>query len=111
MVTLPVLVCLQVPVVPVHVTPPVALLGLAVVNPQCLYGTPMLALMISCTLPACRPGGLGARQAVLNPDLLSGLAQLAQGCDRVLSVCTGAALLAAAGLLEGRWGGREGWWH
>ena len=61
------------------------------------------------TLRSCRPGGLGARQAVLNPALLSGLAQLTEGCDRVMSVCTGAALLAAAGLLEGRWGGREGW--
>ena len=46
---------------------------------------------------------------MLNPNILSGLAQLAEGCDRVMSVCTGAALLAAAGLLEGRWGGREGW--
>ena len=50
----------------------------------------------------CSPGGWGTRKEVLNPVLLDALRRLAQVCDRVLSVCTGAALLSAAGLLDGR---------
>ncbi|GAX81450.1 hypothetical protein CEUSTIGMA_g8879.t1 [Chlamydomonas eustigma] len=48
------------------------------------------------------PGGIGTRDLVSKQDFLSSLQQLAMGCDRLLSVCTGAALLAAAGLLEGK---------
>ena len=48
------------------------------------------------------PGGLGTRQEVYNTELLSALRQLSAHASLVMSVCTGAALLAAAGLLEGQ---------
>lgn len=47
------------------------------------------------------PGGQGARQAVHDEVLLSWLRARADDAEIVASVCTGAALLAAAGLLEG----------
>ena len=52
------------------------------------------------TLVVC--GGHGVRDAAANPDLLSWLVARATRARRVASVCTGAFLLAAAGLLEGR---------
>lgn len=48
------------------------------------------------------PGGMGTRQEVNNPALLQFIARQATGCRAVLSVCTGAFLLHAAGLLAGR---------
>lgn len=48
------------------------------------------------------PGGPGTRREVGNPALLDALAAAAGGAEIVASVCTGAALLARAGLLEGR---------
>jgi len=47
------------------------------------------------------PGGLGARQEMNNPLLLDWLKQRAAQAELVLSVCTGALILARAGLLEG----------
>ncbi|MFC8716219.1 GlxA family transcriptional regulator [Kitasatospora sp. NPDC057198] len=47
------------------------------------------------------PGGAGARGEVA-PELASRIAELAAGAERVVSVCTGTFLLAAAGLLAGR---------
>jgi transcriptional regulator GlxA family with amidase domain len=46
-------------------------------------------------------GGLGTRKEA-NPQLLQWLREAARGARRVCSVCTGAFLLAAAGLLDGR---------
>jgi transcriptional regulator GlxA family with amidase domain len=46
-------------------------------------------------------GGLGTRKEA-NPQLLQWLREAAGGARRVCSVCTGAFLLAAAGLLDGR---------
>lgn len=46
-------------------------------------------------------GGLGVEAAVADPAAVAALRGLARRADRVTSVCTGALLLAAAGLLDG----------
>ena len=48
------------------------------------------------------PGGPGTRREVDNVGLTDWLARASQNADLVLSVCTGSALLARAGLLDGR---------
>jgi len=48
------------------------------------------------------PGGLGTRREVANERLLGWLRERAADATYVTSVCTGAALLARAGLLDGR---------
>ncbi len=48
------------------------------------------------------PGGDGIDAVCGHQDVLSWLRLAAQSCDRVGSVCSGAMLLAAAGLLDGR---------
>ena len=48
------------------------------------------------------PGGLGTRREVENQRLLDWLTAQASDADFVASVCTGSAVLAAAGLLDGR---------
>jgi transcriptional regulator GlxA family with amidase domain len=50
----------------------------------------------------CIPGGFGSRQAIKNADLLDWVAERARGCTWMTSVCTGAFVLAAAGLTKGR---------
>jgi len=57
-------------------------------------------------------GGLGTRPAVADPTLVRSIRRLAGRARRVASVCTGAFLLAEAGLLDGRravthWGSCE----
>jgi transcriptional regulator GlxA family with amidase domain len=47
------------------------------------------------------PGGMGTRTEVENGALLDWLRTRAAGAELVMSVCTGAALLARAGLLDG----------
>jgi transcriptional regulator GlxA family with amidase domain len=47
------------------------------------------------------PGGKGTRQQVSNPVLLEWLRDQSAGAQYVASVCTGSALLASAGLLDG----------
>lgn len=47
-------------------------------------------------------GGLGVRDALADESLIAWLATVATGARRVASVCTGAFLLAQAGLLDGR---------
>jgi transcriptional regulator GlxA family with amidase domain len=47
-------------------------------------------------------GGLGVHGATRDPATVAGVARLAARSRRVTSVCTGAFLLAAAGLLTGR---------
>jgi transcriptional regulator GlxA family with amidase domain len=47
-------------------------------------------------------GGTGTEGAVRNADLIDWIRRAARGCRRVTSVCSGAFLLAAAGLLDGR---------
>jgi len=48
------------------------------------------------------PGGQGTRREVGNTGLLDWLARAATRAEIVASVCTGSALLAKAGLLDGR---------
>jgi transcriptional regulator GlxA family with amidase domain len=48
------------------------------------------------------PGGIGTRREVENQTLVAWLKSRAEAAERVTSVCTGAALLARAGLLDGR---------
>jgi transcriptional regulator GlxA family with amidase domain len=48
------------------------------------------------------PGGIGTRREVDNPALISWLRTRAAETELVTSVCTGAALLARAGILDGR---------
>jgi len=48
------------------------------------------------------PGGIGTRKEVTNHTALEWLIAHAQKAEIVASVCTGAALLAKAGLLDGR---------
>jgi transcriptional regulator GlxA family with amidase domain len=48
------------------------------------------------------PGGQGTRTEVANPLLIAFVQQQARHCRAVLSVCTGAFILHAAGLLQGK---------
>ncbi|MBN2306253.1 MAG: DJ-1/PfpI family protein [Anaerolineae bacterium] len=47
------------------------------------------------------PGGLGARHERNNPAMINFIRQQAQSAELVFSVCTGALLVGAAGLLKG----------
>jgi transcriptional regulator GlxA family with amidase domain len=47
------------------------------------------------------PGGQGTRQEMHNPALIDWIKQASLKAELVLSVCTGALLLAKAGLLDG----------
>ena len=47
------------------------------------------------------PGGFGARREAHNPSVLDFIKEHTEQAERVLSVCTGALLLAKAGLLHG----------
>jgi len=47
------------------------------------------------------PGGWGTRQQMNNPPLIDWIKAMAPKTELILSVCTGALLLAKAGLLEG----------
>ena len=48
------------------------------------------------------PGGTGTRARLADEPFLTAVRRLAAGAERVTSVCTGALLLGAAGLLTGR---------
>ncbi len=47
------------------------------------------------------PGGQGSRQEMHNPVLIDWIRQASAKAELILSVCTGALLLAKAGLLDG----------
>ena len=48
------------------------------------------------------PGGWGTREEVNNPELIEEIKKISERSDYVLTVCTGSALLAKSGLLDGR---------
>lgn len=48
------------------------------------------------------PGGAGTRQLLVHEEFLAALADAAEKADYCLSVCTGSAVLAKAGILDGR---------
>ncbi|SDR05376.1 DJ-1/PfpI family protein [Pseudovibrio sp. Tun.PSC04-5.I4] len=48
------------------------------------------------------PGGAGTRREVKNSRLLGWIAEASANAEYTLSVCTGSALLAKAGVLDGR---------
>ncbi|MBY0423652.1 MAG: DJ-1/PfpI family protein [Parvularculaceae bacterium] len=50
----------------------------------------------------CIPGGFGVDDAILDGDLMDFVRRQAKGARYVTSVCTGAFVLGAAGLLKGR---------
>jgi transcriptional regulator GlxA family with amidase domain len=47
------------------------------------------------------PGGYGSRREIHNPATINWARRMADGAEVILSVCTGALILAAAGLLHG----------
>ena len=47
------------------------------------------------------PGGMGTRREMNNPAMLDWLRRNAEGAELILSVCSGALVLAKAGLLNG----------
>jgi transcriptional regulator GlxA family with amidase domain len=47
------------------------------------------------------PGGFGTRREMMRPEMLDFIRAASASADLTLSVCTGALLLGAAGLLEG----------
>ena len=69
--------------------------GLRVLADHTLDDAPALDVLVV-------PGGQGTRREVDNQDLISWIARVAAACTWTTSVCTGAFLLHAAGLLEGR---------
>ena len=50
----------------------------------------------------CVPGGHGVRDAIADPVIVDFVRQQAKGADYITSVCTGAFILGAAGLLQGK---------
>ncbi|MEO8779536.1 MAG: DJ-1/PfpI family protein [Rhodanobacter sp.] len=69
--------------------------GLRIVPDATLAETPALDVLHV-------PGGFGQQALMENEALLAWIRQQATGARRVLSVCTGALLCGAAGLLRGR---------
>jgi transcriptional regulator GlxA family with amidase domain len=75
--------------------PVIATGGLHIV-PHCDFATaPAIDVLVV-------PGGFGTRPLLQDAELLSWLRRTAAAAQRVTSVCTGALLLAQAGLLAGR---------
>lgn len=64
-------------------------------------GVRRLAEIERCAL-LCVPGGFGTIEAMEDQELLAQLRRLAKSARYVTSVCTGALVLGAAGLLKGR---------
>lgn len=80
----------------------VSLLGGIVTNSQGIMVVTERMLDVQDSDILIVPGGMGTRTLVTDDWFLSGLSDLASKAKWVLSVCTGSALLAAAGILDGR---------
>lgn len=68
--------------------------GLKVVADYTLDNCPKMDYLIV-------PGGSGTRALLKNDSFLSWFTRAASGCDHLLSICSGALILAATGLLNG----------
>lgn len=68
--------------------------GLSVIPQYTIHNCPQPDILLV-------PGGQGTRREMNNPTLINWIKHRAQKAELVLSVCTGALLLAKAGLLEG----------
>lgn len=68
--------------------------GLSINPDHTLADCPEAALLLI-------PGGQGTRREMHNEKLVAWVARAAEGAELVLSVCTGALVLAKAGLLDG----------
>jgi cyclohexyl-isocyanide hydratase len=70
------------------------------------HGLTILPTITLDALPAADvlfiPGGRGTNALLNDPEVLAWVRQLAQGAAHVTSVCTGALVLGAAGLLKGK---------
>jgi len=69
--------------------------GLGLVPTTTFQACPALHLI-------CVPGGSGVLQAMTDPETVAFVRQAAAGARYVTSVCTGAFVLGAAGVLQGR---------
>ena len=69
-------------------------------GPQCLAESSLSATTTPDVLLI--PGGQGARDQVKNPAFLESLRLLAENSHLVATICTGSALLAKTGLLDGK---------
>ena len=76
-------------------TPVVATGGLRVIPHHSFADAPLIDLLVV-------PGGFGTRALLREQDTLDWIRQTAARARKVTSVCTGAILLANAGLLDGR---------
>ena len=75
--------------------PLVSATGLRLVADATLADCPQLDVL-------CVPGGAGVNALMEDEEVLGFLRRQSEGARHVVSVCTGALVLAAAGLLEGR---------
>jgi transcriptional regulator GlxA family with amidase domain len=69
--------------------------GMRVLPDSTLAASPQVEVLVV-------PGGPGTRAAISNPRLIEAIRRLAGPAELVTSVCTGAFLLAQAGLLDGK---------
>jgi transcriptional regulator GlxA family with amidase domain len=78
-------------------------------QPEAITTAAGMRVLPDCTLADCPPldilvvpGGWGTRREIENKTLIDWIAQRGRRVETMTSVCTGALLLAQAGLLDGR---------
>jgi len=69
--------------------------GLRVIPDYSFQNCPKLAILLI-------PGGVGSRTEMKNSQTINFVKHASESCDLLLSVCTGALILAAAGILDGK---------